>query len=214
MDEDLDGMSREQLAAEVAKLRDGIRRHRDSTGHELCWHHPALWSLLPEPSDPLPQVPDWPEFLRGCIHYRQSLDEQAPHAPRSHEAFDASGITEAEVVAFLKAFETASGTESFANVRDMIHPNALFRFNDGDHRGLEAIQSAFQRTWAYDVKDERYTLSNIEVISVDTRSAAATFTFTWSGHGPEGPFHIVGRGTTLLVRHHGRLQILVEHLSR
>ena len=31
------------------------------------------------------KLSEWPEFLRGCIHYRQSLDEQLPHAPRSHE---------------------------------------------------------------------------------------------------------------------------------
>lgn len=71
-------MSREQLIAEILVLRDGIRRHRDSTGHDLCWHHPALWSLLPERTDPLPEVPAWPEFLRGCLRYRQSLDEQPP----------------------------------------------------------------------------------------------------------------------------------------
>jgi hypothetical protein len=58
MDADLEGLSREQLVAEVKRLRHGIRDHRDSTGHELCWHHPALWSLLPEGSDPLPVVPD------------------------------------------------------------------------------------------------------------------------------------------------------------
>ena len=29
------------------RLRAGIRAHRDSTGHALCWHHPALWGLLP-----------------------------------------------------------------------------------------------------------------------------------------------------------------------
>jgi hypothetical protein len=23
--------------------------------------------------------------MRGCVRYRQSLDEQLPHAPRSHE---------------------------------------------------------------------------------------------------------------------------------
>lgn len=85
MDEDLDLMSREQLIAEAKKLRGGIRAHRDSTGQELCWHHPALWGLLPEKHDPLPTVPEWPEFLRGRIHYRQSLDEQLPGAPRSHE---------------------------------------------------------------------------------------------------------------------------------
>ncbi len=87
MDEDLDRMSHEGLIAEASKLRQGIRVHRDSTSHELCWHHPALWGLLPEQQDPLPVVPEWPEFLRGCIHYRQTLDEQLPYAPRSDEAY-------------------------------------------------------------------------------------------------------------------------------
>jgi len=67
----------------VVRLRTGIRRHRDSTGHELCWHHPALWGLLPEKINPAPVVPDWPDFMRGCVRYRQSLDEQAPTAPRA-----------------------------------------------------------------------------------------------------------------------------------
>lgn len=74
-------MSREQLIAEIRNLRAGIRRHRDSTGDELCWHHPALWGLLPEATDPLPTVPAWPDFLKGCVRYRQSLDDQAPDAP-------------------------------------------------------------------------------------------------------------------------------------
>jgi hypothetical protein len=85
MDKDLERMSREELIAEVRKLRQGIRIHRDSTEHELCWHHPALWALLPERTDPLPVVPAWPQFMRGCVRYRQSLDDQLPHALRSHE---------------------------------------------------------------------------------------------------------------------------------
>jgi hypothetical protein len=88
MDEDVITMSREQLIDEVRRLRAGIRKHRDSTGHELCWHHPALWGLLPDQQDPLPTVPEWPEFIRGCVRYRQSLDEQARTAPRSREAYE------------------------------------------------------------------------------------------------------------------------------
>ena len=84
MDDDLDLMDRDALAAEVRKLRAAIRKHRDSSGHELCWHHPALWSLLPEKVDSTIAVPPWPKFLRGCIHYRQSLDDQAPGA-RAHD---------------------------------------------------------------------------------------------------------------------------------
>ena len=85
MDEDLETMSREELIAEARRLRRGIRVHRDSSGHELCWHHPGLWALLPERTDPLPTVPEWPQFMRGCIRYRQSLDEQLSHAPRTAE---------------------------------------------------------------------------------------------------------------------------------
>ena len=88
MDEDLEAMSHAQLMAEVRKLRRGIRIHRDSTLHELCWHHPELWGLLPEKQDPLPVVPDWPEFMRGCVRYRQSLDVQASEAARSSQQYD------------------------------------------------------------------------------------------------------------------------------
>ena len=88
MDEDLDALSRELLIAEIQKLRDAIRKHRDSTGHDLCWHQPALWSLLPEKEEPAIAVPAWPQFMRGCIRYRQSLDEQVPEAPRISREFD------------------------------------------------------------------------------------------------------------------------------
>ena len=83
MDEDLESLTHEQLIVEVKRLRAGIREHRDGTGHDLCWHQPKLWRLLPETSDPQPTVPAWPQFLRGCVRYRQSLDEQLPTATRS-----------------------------------------------------------------------------------------------------------------------------------
>ena len=88
MDEDLEAMTREDLILETMRLRAGIRAHRDSTEQALCWHHPALWGLLPEKTDPLPSVPTWPEFLRGCVRYRQSLDEQLPGAPRSDRPYE------------------------------------------------------------------------------------------------------------------------------
>ena len=88
MDEDLDGLSREALIAEVKRLRRGIRVHRDSSGHDLCWHHHDLWSLLPERVDPEIAVPPWPRFLRGCVRYRESLDSQRPDAPVLDREFD------------------------------------------------------------------------------------------------------------------------------
>ena len=81
-------MTREELLAHARKLREGVRAHRDSDRHELCWHHPDLWALLPEKTDPVPTVPDWPQFLRGCVKYRESLEAQAPQAPRTWQAFE------------------------------------------------------------------------------------------------------------------------------
>ncbi len=90
-DGELSSLSRDELVDEVLKLHAGIRQHRDSTGHELCWHHPQLWALLPDATDPVPIVPIWPEFLRGCVRYRQSLDEQMPDAPRTDAPYEGRG---------------------------------------------------------------------------------------------------------------------------
>ena len=85
MDDDLETMTRDALLAEVRRLRAGIRAHRDASGHELCWHHPALWGLLPEKVAPNIAVPNWDRFMRGCVAYRASLDVEAPDAPRTDD---------------------------------------------------------------------------------------------------------------------------------
>jgi hypothetical protein len=88
MDEDLIALSRDQLIDEVKRLRAGIRQHRDSSGHDLCWHHPKLWELLPERVRPDVAVPPWPKFLRGCVKYRESLDRELPDAPVADVEFE------------------------------------------------------------------------------------------------------------------------------
>lgn len=88
MDEDLEAMSPERLLAEVKRLRAGIRAHRDASGHDLCWHHPQLWELLPERIDQDIAVPPWPKFLRGCLRYRESLERQRPDAAVFDREYD------------------------------------------------------------------------------------------------------------------------------
>lgn len=89
LDSDLDGRDRDWLLQEVKTLRAAIRAHRDSSGQNLCWHHPQLWNLLPEPTPTSIAVPPWPEFLRGCVRYRQSLDHPLPDAPADAREYDA-----------------------------------------------------------------------------------------------------------------------------
>ena len=88
LDDDVVALTRDELVAEVRRLRAGIRKHRDSTAQDLCWHHPELWGLLPEKVRPAVAVPPWPNFLRGCLKYRESLDTQLPDAPREPSEFE------------------------------------------------------------------------------------------------------------------------------
>lgn len=81
IDHDMESMDRDQLVAEVKKLRAGIRQHRDADGHSLCWWVPEIWSLLPERRDPRPRVPPFGEFLENCARYRESLDNSTVVTP-------------------------------------------------------------------------------------------------------------------------------------
>ena len=120
------------------------------------------------------------------------------------------------VVAFLHRFEALAEKEDFSLIRDMIDERAIFRYNDGDFIGREAIQAVFEKTWRGDptVKRARFYLTDIVVLSVDTASATATYTYHWEGAQGGREFKIQGRGTRVLLMEGGRFRIKHEHLSR
>ena len=120
------------------------------------------------------------------------------------------------VVAFLHHFEALAEKEDFSLIRDMLDERAIFRYNDGDFIGREAIQAVFEKTWRGDptVKRARFYLSDIVVLSVDTASATATYTYHWEGAQGGREFKIQGRGTRVLLMEGGRFRIKHEHLSR
>lgn len=125
-------------------------------------------------------------------------------------------LTPEGVVQFLNLFEDIAANENFDLLAHMVHDRAFFRFNDGDFRGKAAVRGAFEKTWKGDgnVRKERFYLTDIEVLSVDVRSAAATYTYNWEGSMDGQSFRIQGRGTRVMVVEKGRIQIIHEHLSR
>lgn len=125
-------------------------------------------------------------------------------------------ITADQVENFLTNFEELAAKEDFSLLSHMVHEDAFFRFNDGDFVGRSAVRGAFEKTWASGaaVDDETYYLSDIKVLTTDQRSATATYTYNWEGSYQSQPFKITGRGTRVLVKNDGVLQIIHEHLSR
>ena len=125
-------------------------------------------------------------------------------------------LTRASVIEFLNRFEELAEKEDFDLVARMVHEDAIFRFNDGDFVGRQAVRGAFEKTWRSGggAKKERFFLTDIQVLSVDERSATATYTWNWQGSMDGQSFRLQGRGTRVLVVEDGQLQIIHEHLSR
>ena len=125
-------------------------------------------------------------------------------------------ISESSVVQFLHQFDELADKKNFSLISDMIHEHAFFRFNDGDFVGRQAVKGAFERTWqsGSNVQNQRFFLTDIVVLSTDVASATVTYTYNWEGVREGRQIRIQGRGTRVLVRQQGRLQIIHEHLSR
>ena len=127
-----------------------------------------------------------------------------------------SPLTAESVVEFLNRFEAVAAKEDFNLICDMIDEQAVFRFNDGDFVGRQAIQAVFEKTWRGDpsVKKIRFYLSDVVVLTTDHSTASATYTYHWEGSQAGREFKIRGRGTRVLRRENGQFRIVHEHLSR
>lgn len=71
MDKDIEFMSIFDLQAEVQKLRDGIRAHRDQKGDDNCWldDQMYLYGLLPEKIGADPELPNKDLMMLNCSRY-------------------------------------------------------------------------------------------------------------------------------------------------
>ena len=125
-------------------------------------------------------------------------------------------LTKESVVKFMNRFEEIAEKENFDLIQDMVHNDAFFRFSDGDFVGKKSVRAAFEKTWKGNpsVKKASFFLTDIQVLSVDAKSASATYTYNWEGVMDGKSFRIQGRGTRVLVVESGRIQIIHEHLSR
>jgi uncharacterized protein (TIGR02246 family) len=218
MDDDLDRMSREELIHEAKKLRDGVRAHRDTTRHDLCWHHPALWGLLPEKSDPRPVVPDWPQFLEGCLRYRRSLDEQLPDTPRTTEPYRAPEDRDGDAAAVrdvVEAWAKAVRARDLAGILANHSPDILM-FDVPpplDSRGIDAYRKTWDLFFSWSEAPVIFDIQELQVTAGrDVAFVAALM--RCSGTEPSGErVRLEFRLTVGLRKTGGRWMMVHEHHS-
>lgn len=113
---------------------------------------------------------------------------------------------------FLKQYEIAANSRDFSNVAPLIADDAVFWFTNGTYEGRQSIRKAFEDTWLK-IKDEKYTISNVEWLVVKKDVAICTYRFKSDGI-VDGQRQIYeGRGTNVLTKHNEIWQLTHEHLS-
>jgi ketosteroid isomerase-like protein len=115
---------------------------------------------------------------------------------------------------FLRDYEKKANSHHFDDVAPLISEDAIFWFNDGSFRGMEAIRQAFEKTWSYDIQDEKFWLDNIEWLVEENDVAACAYLFHWTGM-VNGELRDLGHGRgTCVLKKKGDWKIVHEHLSR
>jgi ketosteroid isomerase-like protein len=113
---------------------------------------------------------------------------------------------------FLNQYENATNTHDFNQVQKLIAPNAVYWFSDGSFVGTKKIRAAFESTWTT-IKDETYSIKNIDWITVSPDNAVCLYDYHWSGIIDGISKSGQGRGTNILVKQKNNWLIIHEHLS-
>jgi ketosteroid isomerase-like protein len=113
----------------------------------------------------------------------------------------------------LKDYEKATNTHDWKQVASFVHPKATYFFTDGTFIGIEEVKTGVNRTFNK-IKNEAYTVGNIQWIYQDENVAICTYNFYWKGMVDGTSKEGRGRGTNVWKNTDGKWQIIHEHLSK
>ena len=114
---------------------------------------------------------------------------------------------------FIRDYECALAAQDWRQVEPLVHSDACVTFSNGTvHKGKPQVQKAFEANFS-SIKDEQYSISNVQWVVKSRETAVYLFEFNWSGIINERPASGSGRGTSVLIKEADRWLLLVEHLG-
>lgn len=114
---------------------------------------------------------------------------------------------------FMQLYEQSTSAHDLEGTLRLIADDAVYLFSDrSSHVGKDAIRAALVRNFG-SIKGERYWLSGLRWLAVDSGVAVCLYEFHWSGQIEGEARSGDGRGTSVLRRTDGGWQVVHEHLS-
>ncbi len=114
--------------------------------------------------------------------------------------------------AVLEKYKVEINKHNFDLVEPLISKDCKFWFSSGTFVGLEQTRQAFEKTWGM-IKEEIYSLTDVEWIAESDLAAVCTYTFHWKGLIDSKPGEGKGRGTSCFRKENDGWKITHEHLS-
>lgn len=112
----------------------------------------------------------------------------------------------------LKKYETEINKHDFDLLEPYISKDCKFWFSSGTFEGFAQTRQAFEKTWTM-IKDEVYSLHDVQWIAESENTAVCTYTFHWKGIINDKPVEGKGRGTSCFRKEPDGWKIIHEHLS-
>ncbi len=119
------------------------------------------------------------------------------------------------ILSFKKALDCyieATNTHDFNNVKELLHPEAVYWFTDRTCTSLEEIGAYFNHAWDL-IKEEVYSATNVQWLTVDETSATCIYTYHYEGYYNENFISGSGRATNVFTKVNNEWKLVHEHLS-
>lgn len=112
----------------------------------------------------------------------------------------------------LKSYIDATNSHDFNNVKKVLHPQAVYWFNNKNCNSIEEIESYFINTWDR-IKDEVYSATDIYWIAVGEQVATCIYTYNYQGYYNGELISGSGRATNVFTLFNDEWRLKHEHLS-
>ncbi len=111
-------------------------------------------------------------------------------------------------------YEAALASQDWKQVEPLMHEDITVTFSDNSlHIGLAAVQAAFEKNFST-IKNEAYSMQNINWEEIGDEYCSFTFEYHWKGYINGQLYEGNGIGNSQLKCTDGRWQLINEVLSK
>lgn len=148
-----------------------------------------------------------------CLKSREGNEMGNLFLGHDHEVLENDNQkAEDEAIALLNKYILLTNTHNFDELLSIIDENASFIFTDAKCNGIKEIRAYFEKAWD-EIKDEKYWITDINIIHTDQFVKILSYNFHYSGFSNGEFVSGMGKASNVFTNKNQRWVLMHEHLS-